>query len=97
MKKINQASDRVRLPSSTVWFPTQLNRALTKRQSLFLDSTIHTDWASKIFPLFLLRIENKTGNRICLEFQERTQNTCNQEKPAISFATKRCQCAFVSA
>jgi hypothetical protein len=30
MKKINLTSDRVRLPSNTASFPTQLNRALTK-------------------------------------------------------------------
>src|SRR6266404_5151503 len=30
MKKINLASDRVRLPSNAAWFPTQLDRALTK-------------------------------------------------------------------
>jgi len=55
MKKINLTSDRVRLPSNTAWFPTQLNRALTKCKFPFPKaSTIHTDWGSKIFPLFLL-------------------------------------------
>ena len=65
MKKIDLTSDRVRLPSNTAWFPTQLDRALTKLKFPFpLASTMHTDWAGKIFPQFS-GAENRITKLFC--------------------------------